>query len=115
MRTTAFLGGNVTGGGVDQILPRPSDPRLQERHATDARDYVALAERMNGMIRRPVPMPWPPWGDALPLLDDLAPDMRIVNPETRVTVRGGPTAREGIHLPDTPRECRRQAHIARCG
>jgi poly-gamma-glutamate capsule biosynthesis protein CapA/YwtB (metallophosphatase superfamily) len=94
---TLFLAGDVmTGRGVDQILPRPGDPRLWERRATDARCYVELAERSSGPVPRPVPLSWP-WGDALPLLDSLAPDLRIVNLETGITARGTPATGKGVH------------------
>ena len=87
---TLFLGGDVmTGRGVDQILPSPGDPRLWERYVSDARQYVVLAEQASGPVPRPAPVDWP-WGDALPLLDALAPDVRIVNLETSVTARGVP-------------------------
>ncbi len=82
---TVFLCGDVmTGRGVDQILPRPGDPRLWETDVHDARDYVELAEAANGPIPRPVDFAWP-WGDALDVLTELAPDVRVVNLETSVT------------------------------
>ena len=94
---TLFLGGDVmTGRGVDQILPSPGDPRLWERYVSDARQYVELAERASGPVPQPAPVDWP-WGDALPLLDDLAPDARIVNLETSVTARGTPAPGKHIH------------------
>ena len=50
-----FLCGDVmTGRGIDQVLPHPSDPRLFEPYVRDARHYVALAEEVNGEIPRPV-------------------------------------------------------------
>jgi poly-gamma-glutamate synthesis protein (capsule biosynthesis protein) len=80
-----FLCGDVMlGRGIDQILPHPGDPALRERYATDARDYVALAEAANGPIPRPVDFAWP-WGEALGVLADTVPDARIVNLETSVT------------------------------
>jgi poly-gamma-glutamate capsule biosynthesis protein CapA/YwtB (metallophosphatase superfamily) len=80
-----FLGGDVmTGRGLDQVLPHPGDPQLWERDVPDARAYVALAERVNGPIPRPVDFSWP-WGDALEVLDEFAPDVRLVNLETAVT------------------------------
>jgi poly-gamma-glutamate synthesis protein (capsule biosynthesis protein) len=80
-----FLCGDVMlGRGVDQNLPYPGDPRLQEAYISDARGYVELAEAVNGPIPRPVDFCWP-WGDALRTLDDVAPDVRIVNLETAVT------------------------------
>ncbi len=82
---TLFLCGDVmTGRGVDQVLPNRGDPDLRESHAGDARAYVRLAERANGPIPRPVGFAWP-WGDALEVLADVAPDARVINLETSVT------------------------------
>lgn len=82
---TVFLCGDVmTGRGVDQILPYPGDPRLYETGASDARAYVELAEAVNGPIPSPVDFTWP-WGEALDTLDNLAPDVRVMNLETSVT------------------------------
>ncbi len=40
-----FLCGDVmTGRGIDQILPHPSDPHLYEQYVKDARRYVRLGE-----------------------------------------------------------------------
>jgi poly-gamma-glutamate capsule biosynthesis protein CapA/YwtB (metallophosphatase superfamily) len=87
---TLFLGGDVmTGRGIDQLLPHPSDPRLFESHATSALDYVRLAERANGPIPRPVG-PAYIWGEALEELDRIRPDARIVNLETSVTTSDQP-------------------------
>jgi poly-gamma-glutamate capsule biosynthesis protein CapA/YwtB (metallophosphatase superfamily) len=80
-----FLAGDVmTGRGVDQILPTPSAPQLREPYVSDARTYVQLAEASSGPIPRPVDTAWP-WGEALPLLDEIAPDVRLFNLETSVT------------------------------
>jgi poly-gamma-glutamate synthesis protein (capsule biosynthesis protein) len=80
-----FLSGDVmTGRGVDQILPAAGDPRLWEQYAASATDYVALAEAASGPIPQPVDFSWP-WGDAMQVLDELAPDLRIVNLETSIT------------------------------
>ncbi len=86
---TLFLCGDVmTGRGIDQILPRPSDPRLDEPWVEDAREYVALAESKSGPVPRradgTVDLSYP-WGDALDELARAAPDVRIVNLETSVT------------------------------
>lgn len=82
---TIFLCGDVMlGRGVDQILPHPGDPTLREAYVLDARDYVELAEAVNGPIPRPVDFSWP-WGDALPVLDAEVPDARVVNLETSIT------------------------------
>jgi poly-gamma-glutamate capsule biosynthesis protein CapA/YwtB (metallophosphatase superfamily) len=80
-----FLAGDVmTGRGVDQALPHPGDPRIHEPALTSAAQYVALAERAHGPIRRPLAFA-DPWGDALAELARQAPDARIVNLETSVT------------------------------
>ncbi len=82
---TLFLCGDVMlGRGVDQILPHPGDPELREGFIRDARDYVELAEAVNGPVPRPVDYSWP-WGDALQVLDATAPDVRVINLETSVT------------------------------
>ncbi|MFE3659329.1 CapA family protein [Streptomyces sp. NPDC059165] len=82
---TLFLSGDVMPGrGVDQILPHPGDPALREGYVRDARDYVALAESVNGAIPQPVDYSWP-WGDALDVLDAVAPDVRVVDLESSVT------------------------------
>ena len=91
-----FLGGDVmTGRGIDQILPTPSDPRLFENWITDARDYVRLAENASGPIPRNVPASYV-WGDLLADLEALSPDLRIVNLETAVT-RSDKPAPKGIN------------------
>ena len=79
-----LTGDVMTGRGVDQILPAAGDPRLWERYAASAREYVALAEAASGPIPQPVDFSWP-WGDAMEVLDELAPDLRIVNLETSIT------------------------------
>ena len=82
--TLALCGDVMLGRGIDQILPRPGDPTLRETCVRDAGDYVELAEAVNGRIPRPVDFSWP-WGDALRLLDEAAPEVRLVNLETSVT------------------------------
>lgn len=85
-----FLCGDVMPGrGIDQILPHPVDPRIFETVVADARDYVALAERANGAVARPVE-PGYIWGEALAELARVAPDARIVNLETAVTTSETP-------------------------
>jgi poly-gamma-glutamate synthesis protein (capsule biosynthesis protein) len=82
---TVFLCGDVmTGRGIDQILPHPSDPRIYEPVVSDARTYVQLAEQINGPIPGPVDLSYI-WGDALTELQRVAPEARIVNLETSVT------------------------------
>ncbi|MEE9301790.1 MAG: CapA family protein [Alphaproteobacteria bacterium] len=82
---TLFLCGDVmTGRGVDQVLPHPSDPRLYEPYMTSALAYVELAERANGPIPRPVDFAYV-WADALAELERKRPAARIINLETSVT------------------------------
>lgn len=82
---TLFLCGDVmTGRGIDQVLPHPSEPRIYESNLTSALDYVALAERVNGPISRPVDFTYI-WGDGLQILAEARPHARIVNLETSIT------------------------------
>ncbi|OFZ17964.1 MAG: poly-gamma-glutamate biosynthesis protein [Bdellovibrionales bacterium GWB1_55_8] len=80
-----FLCGDVmTGRGIDQILPNPSDPALHENYVKDARDYIEIATEANG----PVPISVNDryiWGDALSELESRRPDARIINLETSIT------------------------------
>ncbi|MFQ6396437.1 CapA family protein [Nocardia sp. KC 131] len=94
---TVLLGGDVMlGRGVDQILPHPGVPILRERYVGDARTYVELAEQANGPIPQPVDFSWL-WGDALPMLETLAPEVRLLNLETAITADGEFADRKGIH------------------
>ena len=80
-----FMCGDVmTGRGIDQILPHPVDPRIHEWFVKDARRYVGLAERVNGLIPKPVPFGYV-WGEALDVLKELRPDVKLINLETSVT------------------------------
>ena len=97
MTATIFLCGDVmTGRGVDQILPHPGDPTLREAVVTDARTYVSLAEKVNGPIPAPTDFTWP-WGAALPLLDEFAPHIRLINLETSITAGGDFAPGKGVH------------------
>lgn len=81
-----FLCGDVmTGRGIDQILARPSDPTIHEGYLENAQEYVALAELRHGAIPRGVAAHYI-WGDAIPELERIRADLRIVNLETAVTV-----------------------------
>ena len=94
---TLFLCGDVmTGRGIDQVLPHPSDPRLYEPYVGSATVYVELAARVNGTIQRPVAFSYL-WGDALTELKRKAPDATIVNLETAVTRSNDPWPGKGIH------------------
>lgn len=93
---TLFVAGDVmTGRGIDQVLPRPGDPRIFEPYSRSAHDYVQLAEQAHGPIPRPVDFAWI-WGDALTALEAAAPSVRIINLETAVTRTGSPWPRKGI-------------------
>ncbi|MDN0198785.1 CapA family protein [Streptomyces sp. S.PNR 29] len=94
---TLFLCGDVMlGRGVDQILAHPGDPELREGYVADALSYVRLAESVNGPIPSPVPPGWP-WGEALRVLEEAAPDARIVNLETSVTRSDTFAPGKGVH------------------
>lgn len=100
--TLCLLGDIMTGRGIDQILPHPSDPTLHESYVTDAREYVRLAEQRNGPIPRAVE-PSYIWGDALEELESFTPDMTVVNLETSITRSVMPYAGKGIHYKMHPR------------
>jgi poly-gamma-glutamate capsule biosynthesis protein CapA/YwtB (metallophosphatase superfamily) len=82
---TLFLCGDVmTGRGIDQVLPHPNDPRIHEPYVTDARDYVMLAEKVNGSIPKPVGFSYI-WGAVLGELGRRSPNVSLINLETSVT------------------------------
>jgi poly-gamma-glutamate capsule biosynthesis protein CapA/YwtB (metallophosphatase superfamily) len=91
----------MVGRGVDQILPHPGDARLWETHVRDARTYVRLAEEVNGPITQPVDHSWP-WGDALPVLDEIAPAVRLINLETSITRCNDAAHGKAVHYRMTP-------------
>lgn len=91
---TLLLTGDVmTGRGIDQILRQPSQPVLYESYMQDARDYVRLAESVNG----PIPAAWAaaPQHPGVARLPDLshATAQRLADQLTRqrrsVTLRTG--------------------------
>lgn len=94
---TLFVCGDVmTGRGIDQILPTPSDPRLFEPYVSSALSYVELAERVSGTIPRGVEFGYI-WGDAIEVLESLQPQARIINLETAVTTSPEADPSKGIH------------------
>ena len=94
---TIFMCGDVmTGRGIDQVLPHPSDPRIYEPYVRDARGYVELAENVSGLIPRPVSFSYI-WGDALDEWERVAPDVRIINLETSVTTSNDYWQGKGIN------------------
>ncbi len=94
---TMFLAGDVmTGRGIDQVLPHPSDPLIHEPYMRSAIGYVELAERASGPIRKPVNFS-SIWGDALEELERVQPDLRIINLETSVTTSNDYWKGKGIN------------------
>ncbi|WP_437972615.1 CapA family protein [Sorangium sp. So ce295] len=87
--TISLCGDVMTGRGIDQILPCPSDPVLYELAVEDARGYVELAERASGPIPRPVDSSYV-WGAALDAWSRRAPAVRLVNLETAITTSDEP-------------------------
>jgi poly-gamma-glutamate capsule biosynthesis protein CapA/YwtB (metallophosphatase superfamily) len=113
---TLWLAGDVmTGRGIDQIQAHPGDPALFESLVRDARDYVRLAEDVNGRVPAPV-APDYIWGDALDEIERRHPDLRLVNLETAITSAGEPWPDKGVHYRMHPANigCLRAARIACC-
>lgn len=113
---TLFLGGDVmTGRGIDQGLPHPSDPRLHEPFMASARGYVDLAEQAGGSIPQPINFAYI-WGDALAEWDRVKPDVRLINLETSVTTSNDYWPGKGIHYRMHPRNipALTAAHIDFC-
>ncbi len=116
MPLTIFLCGDVmTGRGIDQVLPHPGDPTLYESYVVDARDYVKLAEHVNGPIPRPASFKYI-WGDALAELKQIGVDVRIINLETSITTSDDCWPDKGIHYRMHPQNigCLTAAHINAC-
>jgi len=105
----------MTGRGIDQALPHPADPVLYEPYVRDAREYVALAEKANGPIPRPLNFDYI-WGDALQELEQTQIDLRIVNLETAITSEETPSPGKGIHYRMHPLNigCLSAARISAC-
>ena len=99
--TLCFCGDVMLGRGVDQILPHPGDAELRESHIRDARAYVGMAEHVNGPVPRPAGFSWP-WGEALRVLDEAAPDVRVLNLETSVTAHDAFARGKGVHYRMSP-------------
>jgi poly-gamma-glutamate synthesis protein (capsule biosynthesis protein) len=116
MSLRLFLCGDVmTGRGIDQALPDPVSPVLNEPYVRDAREYVALAERANGPIPRPLSCNHI-WGDVLQELDRASVDLRIINLETAITSQETPWPDKGIHYRMHPLNigCLSAARISAC-
>jgi poly-gamma-glutamate capsule biosynthesis protein CapA/YwtB (metallophosphatase superfamily) len=90
-----LTGDVMCGRGIDQILRHPGEPRIYEPWARSALCYVELAEERSGPIPRRVE-PSYVWGEMLPVIENAAPDVFIVNLETAVTDRGLPWPEKAI-------------------
>lgn len=91
-----LTGDVMLGRGIDQVLPRRSDPVVHEPWVNDARAYVELAEARHGKIDSPVGYGYV-WGALLDELERAAVDVRIVNLETSVTTSDDHWPGKGIH------------------
>lgn len=113
---TLFLCGDVmTGRGIDQVLLHPSNPILHEPYVESACEYVDMAEKVNGLIPKPVTFSYV-WGDAISELAQVAPAARIVNLETSITTSEDYDPKEinyRMHPANTP--CLTAAQIDCCG
>ncbi len=102
METKLLLAGDVmTGRGIDQVMPHPCPPQLDEPYIRDAREYVRRAEETSG----PIPGAVDPayiWGDALEEIEQLGPHSTLANLETAVTLHGAPWPRKGIRYRMNP-------------
>jgi poly-gamma-glutamate capsule biosynthesis protein CapA/YwtB (metallophosphatase superfamily) len=110
-----FCGDVMTGRGIDQALSHPVNPTLYEPYVRDAREYVALAEKANGPIPRPLSVDYI-WGDALRELECAEVDLRIANLETAITSAQTPWPEKGIHYRMHPQNigCLRSTKISAC-
>jgi len=94
---TLFLSGDVmTGRGIDQALPYSVDPLLHEPYVKDARFYLDMAKQRSGNIPDPLSFDYI-WGDALQVLDNIDPNLRIINLETAVTSSSEYWQNKSIH------------------
>ncbi len=111
-----FVCGDVmTGRGIDQILQFPSEATIHEPYVKDAREYVQLAEAVNGKIPKPVNFSHI-WGNVLSDLDKNSPDARIINLETSVTSSDNYWTPKGINYRMSPKNtpCLTAASIDCC-
>lgn len=91
----------MTGRGIDQALPHPVDPVIYEPYITDARDYINLAQKANGIFNLPL-SPLYIWGDALEQFEHEKPDFRIINLETSITKNNDYWKGKGINYRMSP-------------
>lgn len=86
----------MTGRGLDQVLPHPSNAAIHERYMHSAGGYVDIAEEAHGEIPKPVEFDYI-WGDALAELERINPDVKIINLETAITTSEDYWKEKGIH------------------
>jgi poly-gamma-glutamate capsule biosynthesis protein CapA/YwtB (metallophosphatase superfamily) len=91
-----LTGDVMLGRGIDQILRHSVNPVIYEEYVHSAIGYVTLAEEKNGPIPRKAP-PEYVWGDALALLREYEPRVRIINLETAVTTSDAAWPGKGIN------------------
>jgi poly-gamma-glutamate synthesis protein (capsule biosynthesis protein) len=97
-----FLCGDVmTGRGIDQILPYPSDAALHEPYVRNAKEYIKLAQLVSHGFSYPVEFSYI-WGDALQEFDRRSPDLKIINLETSITASQDFLITKGIHYKMNP-------------
>lgn len=96
MTVLVLTGDVMTGRAIDQLLPHPGDPALRESVVSDARTYISLAEQVNGPIPASIDYSWP-WGEAVEVVDQFAPDVRLLNLETTITACGEFARGKAVH------------------
>lgn len=96
-----LCGDVMTGRGIDQILPFPSEPSLYEPFVKDAVEYVELARNRNGKIEKPVDFKYI-WGDAISVDRFENPDIFIANLETSITLNDRYWEDKGINYRMNP-------------
>lgn len=111
------VGDVMLARAVDMIQPYSCDPKLYEGNGLTALDYVSLAVAKNG----PIPDlsergPEYVWGDAVRILEEKRPDVRLINLETSVTVSNVPWPRKSVHYKMHPKNVSiiKSAHIDCC-
>ena len=98
-----FIVGDVmTARGIDMIQKYSCDPKIYEDNGLNAHDYVNLAERVNGKIPQQRNISYI-WGDAIAILQEKHPDVRIINLETSVTISIIPSPVKSIHYKMHPK------------
>ena len=105
----------MTGRGIDQILPHPSNPRIHEPYVKSALRYIEIAEQVNRPIPKPVDNEYI-WGDALEQFERIHPDVKIINLETAVTESNDYWPGKGINYRMSPQNiaCITAARIDCC-